>query len=149
MNDISQFGPFTTLSAWRDAMRQFLTEGRVDPSDVFPSALASMFVPVDVLDTGDELLIRADMPGVKAEKLKITLSGTTLTLKGEVETEADLEDITYLHRERRVSGYTRSIPLPAAVEAKESEAVFRDGVLSLTLPKSEKVRPKTIKVTTS
>src|SRR5574338_104209 len=129
MNDISQFGPLATIGAWRDAMRQFLAEGRVDPSDVFPSSLSSMFVPVDVLDTGDDLLIRADMPGVKAEKLKITLSGTTLTLKGEVETEADLEDITYLHRERRVSGYTRSIPLPAAVEAKESEAVFRDGVL--------------------
>ena len=149
MNDISHLGPFTTLNAWRDAMRQFLAEGRVDPSDVFPSALASMFVPVDVLDTGDDFLIRADMPGVKAEKLKITLSGNTLTLKGDVEPEADLEEATYLHRERRVAGYTRSIPLPAAIEAKEAQAVFRDGVLSLTLPKSEKVRPKTIKVTTS
>ena len=57
MNDISQFGPFTTLNAWRDAMRQFLAEGRVDSSDVFHSALASMFVPVDVLDTGDDFLI--------------------------------------------------------------------------------------------
>ena len=149
MNDISQFGPFTTLSAWRDAMRQFLSEGRVDPSDVFPSALASMFVPADVLDTGDDILIRADMPGVNAEKLKITLSGKTLTIRGEVEAEADIEDATYLHRERRVSGYTRSIPLPAAIEANEAQAVFRDGVLSLTLPKTEKVRPKTIKVKTS
>jgi HSP20 family protein len=148
MNDLFQFEPFANLSAWRDAMRQFLAEGRVDPGDVFPSALASMFVPVDVLDTGDDFLIRADMPGVKAEKLKITLSGNTLTLRGEVEAEAELEDTTYLHRERRVSGYTRSIPLPAAIEAKEAQAVFRDGVLSLTLPKSEKVRPKTIKVTT-
>ena len=149
MNDISQFGPFTTLSAWRDAMRQFLAEGRVDPSDILPSVLASMYVPVDVLDTGDDLLIRADMPGVKAEKLKITLSGNTLTLRGEVETAADLEDAAYLHRERRVSGYTRSIPLPAAIEANEAQAVFRDGVLSLTLPKIEKVRTKTIKVTAS
>ena len=149
MNDLSQFGPFTTLSAWRDAMRQFLAEGRVDPSDVFPSALASMFVPVDVIDTGDDLLIRADMPGVKAEKLKITLSGNTLTLRGEIEAEAEIEDASYLHRERRVSGYTRSIPLPGAIEANEAQAVFRDGVLSLTLPKSEKVRPKTIKVNTN
>lgn len=108
-----------------------------------------MYVPVDVLDTGDDILIRADMPGVKAEKLKITLSGNTLTLRGEVETAADLEDATYLHRERRVSGYTRSIPLPAVIEANEAQAVFRDGVLSLTLPKIEKVRTKTIKVTTS
>ena len=149
MNDISQFGPFTTLNAWRDAMRQFLAEGRVDPSDILPSPLASMFVPVDVLDTGDDLIIRADMPGVKAEKLKITVSGNTLTLRGEVEAAAELDEATYLHRERRVAGYTRSIPLPAAIESKEAQAVFRDGVLALTLPKSEKVRPKTIKVTTS
>ena len=148
MNDLSQFEPITTLRAWRGAMRQFLDEGRVDPRDVFPSALASMFVPVDVLDTGDDFLIRADMPGVKAEQLKITLSGNTITLRGEVEAEPELEDETYLHRERRVSGYTRSIPLPAAIEAKEAQAVVRDGVLALTLPKSEKVRPKTIKVTT-
>lgn len=149
MNDISQFGPFTTLSAWRDAVRRFLDEGRVNPSDVFPSALASIFVPVDVLDTGDAFLIRADMPGVKADNLKITLSGNTLTLRGEVEAEAELGEATYLHRERRVSGYTRSIPLPVAIEADGARAVFRDGVLSLTLPKSEKARTKTIKVTTS
>ena len=149
MNDLSQFEPLANLRAWRNAMHQFLDEGRIDPRDVLPSALASVFVPVDLLDTGDDLLIRADMPGVKAEKLKITLSGNTLTLRGEVEAEAELEDATYLHRERRVSGYTRSIPLPAAVEANETQAVFRDGVLSLTLPKSEKVRTKTIKVTTS
>lgn len=147
MNDLSQFAPFATLSAWRDAMREFLNEGRVDPSNVFPSAFASMFAPVDVLDTGDELLIRADMPGVKPENLKITVSGNTLTLKGEV--EADLEDTIYLHRERRISGYARSLPLPVAVEASKAQAVFRDGVLSLTLPKSEKVRPTTIKVSTS
>lgn len=149
MNDLFQFEPLTTLRAWRGAMRQFLDEGRFDPRDVLPSPLASMFVPVDVLDTGDELLIRADMPGVKAERLKITLSGNTLTLKGEVETETELEDAAYLHRERRVSGYTRSISLPAAIEANEAQAVFRDGVLFLTLPKSEKVRAKTIRVTTN
>src|SRR5574338_1648876 len=120
MNDISQFGPLATIGAWRDAMRQFLAEGRVDPSDVFPSSLSSMFLPVDGLDTGDDILIRADMPGVKAEKLKITLSGNTLTLRGEVEAEAELEDATYLHRERRVSGYTRSITLPAAIDASEA-----------------------------
>src|SRR3989304_9079254 len=149
MNDLLQFEPLANVGCGGDAMRQFLEVGRVDARNVLPSALASMFVPVDLLDTGDDLLVRADMPGVKAEKLKITLSGNTLTLKGEVEAEAELEDATYLHRERRVSGYTRSITLPVAVEANKAQAVFRDGVLSLTLPKSEKVRPKTIKVATS
>ncbi len=149
MNDFSQFGPFTTLSAWRDAMRQFLDEGLTGPRDLMPSALASMFLPVDVLDAGEAILIRASMPGVKAENLKITLNGNILTLKGEVESDAELENATYLRHERHASVYTRSIALPLTVEADQAQAVFLDGVLSLTLPKSEKVRPKTIKVATS
>jgi HSP20 family protein len=149
MNDLSQFGPFTSLSAWRDAMRQFLDEGMVGPRDFLPSALAFMFVPVDVLDSGEDILVRAAMAGVKAENLKITLNGNTLTLKGEGEAEAELEGATYLRHERHASAYTRSINLPVTVEADQARAVFRDGILSLTLPKSEKVRPKTIKVETS
>lgn len=147
MNDLPPFGPLTTLRSWREAMRQFLEEGRVDPSDVLPTSLASRLVAVDVLDTGDDLLIRADMPGVKAEKLKITLSGNTLTIKGEVEAEDEPAEAIHLRRERRLSAYSRSITLPVAVEAEKAQAVFGDGVLSLTLPKSEKVRPKIIKVT--
>lgn len=149
MNDLPQFGPFTSLNAWRDAMRQFLEEGWVGPRDLLPAALTSMFVPVDVLDTGDEILVRAAMPGVKAENLKITLTENILTLKGEVEREAELEGVTYLRRERHASAYTRSITLPVAIDDKKAQAIFRDGVLSLTLPKSEKVRPKTIKVSAS
>lgn len=148
MNDLSLFGPFTGLNAWRDAMHQFIDEG-VGPRDLLPSALASMFVPVDVLDTGEDFLVRAAMPGVKAENLKIMLNGHTLTLKGDVETDPAPEDAEYLRRERHVSAYTRSIALPVTVQAEQAQAVFRDGVLSLTLPKSEKVRPKSIKVTTS
>ncbi len=149
MNDLPHLDPFTNLGALRDAMRQLLDEGWVGPRDLLPSALASILVPVDVIDTGPDIVIRAAMPGVKAEHLKITLSGSTLTLKGEVAAEEELGDATYLRRERRASAYTRSLTLPLAVDADQAPAIFRDGVLTLTLPKSEKVRPKTIKVTTA
>ena len=149
MTDLLHFDPLTDLSALRDAMRQLLDEGWVGPRDLLPAALASVLVPVDVLDTGPDLVVRAAMPGVKAEHLKITLSGSTLTLKGEVEAESEFEDATYLRRERRASAFTRSLALPVTVEADHAQAVFRDGVLTLTLPKTEKVRPKIIKVTTA
>jgi len=149
MSDLLHFDPLTDLSALRDAMRQLLDDGWLGPRDLLPAALASVLVPVDVLDTGPDLVVRAAMPGVKAEHLKITLSGNTLTLKGEVEAESEFEDATYLHRERRASAFTRSLTLPIAVEADHAQAVFRDGVLTLTLPKTEKVRPKIIKVTTA
>lgn len=147
MNDSPHFDPFINLGALREAMRQLLDEGWVGPHDLLPAALASVLVPVDVLDTGPDIVVRAALPGVKAEALKITVSGSTLTLKGEVETETGFEEAAYLRRERRAAAYTRSLLLPVTVDTDQAEAVFRDGVLTLTLPKSEKVRPKTIKVT--
>lgn len=147
MAHLPHFDPLMDLSTLRDAMRQLLDEGWVGPRDLLPSALASVLVPVDVLDTGPDIVVRAAMPGVKAEALRIALSGSTLTLKGEVETETEFEEATYLRRERRASAYTRALALPVAVDANNAQAVFRDGVLTLTLPKSEKVRPTTIKVT--
>lgn len=147
MSDLPHFDPMTDLGAIRSALRQLLDEGLSGPQDLVLSAWASLFVPVDLLDTGPDLVVRAAMPGVKAEHLKITLSGATLTLRGEVEAEREDEDATYLRRERRASALTRSLTLPVAVEADSAQAVFGDGVLTLTLPKTEKVWPKTIRVT--
>jgi HSP20 family protein len=147
MRDQPRFDPFADLSTLGEAMRQLLDEGWLGPRDLLPAALASMLVPVDVLDTGPDLVVRAAMPGVTAEQLRITLSGNTLTLKGEVAAESEIENATYLRRERRASAFNRSLTVPVAVEADYAQGVFRDGVLTLTLPKTEKVRPQTIKVT--
>ena len=148
VNDMLGFDPVAELGAYRDAMRQLLEEGWT-PRDMVPSSLASVLVPIDLLDAGPELVVRANMPGVKAEQLTITLSGNTLTLKGEIKDEAELEGATYLRRERRATLYNRSIVLPLDVQADQAEAKFHDGVLTLTLPKSEAVRPKTIRVTSA
>ena len=106
MNALSRFEPFTSLSAWREAMHQFLDEGAVSPRDLLPSVLASMVVPLDVLDSGEDILVRAAMPGVKAENLKIMLNGNILTLK--TEAEAGLENATYLRRERHLTSLSIS-----------------------------------------
>ena len=147
MNDLAHFDPLTDLRAVRSAMRQFLVAGLTGPQVLVPSTLASLFVPVDLLDTGPDLVVRAARPGVTAEQLKITLSGSTLILKGAVETEPTYEDAVYLRRERRGAAFTRSLALPVGVEADSAHTVFRDDVLTLTLPKTEKVRPNTIRVT--
>ena len=146
INDVFGFDPLAELGAYRDAMRQLLEEGWT-PRDLVPSSVASVLVPIDLLDAGPDLIVRANMPGVKAENLSITLTGNTLLLKGEIKPETELEGATYLRRERRATTYSRSLVLPVDVEAEHAEARFRDGVLTLTLPKSESVRPKTIKVT--
>jgi HSP20 family protein len=150
MNPVSEMlglDPLSEMSVYRDAIRQLLEEGW-SPRDMVPSSLASVLVPVDILDAGPEVIIRANMPGVKAEQLAITLSGQTLTIKGEVR-EPEIEGATYLRRERRASKFTRSLILPMEVDADHAEARFSDGVLILSLPKSESVRPKTIKITSA
>ncbi len=150
MNPVSEMlglDPLSEMGVYRDAIRQLLEEGW-SPRDMVPSSLASVLVPVDILDAGPEVLIRANMPGVKVEQLAITLSGQTLTIKGEVK-EPEIEGATYLRRERRASTFSRSLILPMEVDAEHAEAKFSDGVLTLSLSKSESVRPKTIKITSA
>jgi len=147
VSDMLGLDPMAELGAYRDAIRQLLEEGWA-PRDMVPSSLASVLVPVDVLDAGPDVIVRANMPGVKVEHLAITLSGQTLTIKGEVK-EPEIEGATYLRRERRASKFTRSLILPMEVDADHAEAKFSDGVLTLSLPKSESVRPKTIKITSA
>lgn len=86
------------------------------------------------------------MPGVKPEDIDITITGDTLTIKGEVKAEEKVEKANYIRRERRYGAFSRSLTLPTSVVAEKAKAEFENGVLTLTLPKAEEVKPKTIKV---
>ncbi len=146
MSDL-RFDPFAELSTYHDAMRQLIEGGWLGPRDLLPTVLASGFVPVDMLETGQALIVRAAMPGVKIENLTITVLRDTLTLRGEVKADTEFEGATYLLRERRVTAFTRSLNLPMAVDVDHAGISFRDGVLTLTLTKSESVQPKLVQVT--
>ncbi len=132
----------------RSAMRQLLGERPSSPLDLAPAAVASVFVPLDVLDAGPEIIVRANLPGIKAEDVSVTYLDNTLTIKGEVKEDAEYKGASYLRRERRAATFTRSIHLPMALDMEGAEAKIEDGVLTLRLPKSEKIRPKTIKIAT-
>jgi HSP20 family protein len=103
-------------------------------------------VPVDVYQTDETVVVKATTPGLKADDLQITITGDTLTIRGEISEEHKEEGVTYHLRERRMESFSRSITLPAAVNADKSKAEFEDGVLKLTLPKVEGVKPKTITI---
>jgi HSP20 family protein len=147
IRDLLGFDPSTELNAFRDALRQVFDEGWDTPRDVPVAVLASAIVPIDVLDTGTQLVIRANMPGVKTDHLILTLKGDTLTIRGDVSPTNEEESANYLRHERRATAYTRSLTLPLSVDADRAEAHLRYGVLTLILPKSENTLPKTIKVT--
>lgn len=146
MADIFSFDPFVELGAYRDALRQLVESGMLLPRDLLPSAVASVVVAVDVLDTGPEIVVLANLPGVKAEDVQISVVGTTLSIKGSVQTSKEYEGSHIIRRERRATGFIRTVQLPVEVDADRAAAKFSNGVLTLTLPKSETIRPRMIKV---
>jgi HSP20 family protein len=101
-------------------------------------------LPVDVYSTAEELVIQAAVPGLNPEDVKITIEGKMLTIKGE--RRSPLENVDYIIQERRFGPFARTLALNVVVQADEAEAVFEKGLLTLTIPKAEEVRPKVIKV---
>lgn len=106
-------------------------------------------VALDVVESEDEYLVKASLPGINPEDLDITFDDNKLTLKGEVKEEKELDEARYHLRERRYGSFTRSIKMPSGIESDKIEANFTKGVLELHLPKIEEVKPKKIAITTS
>ncbi len=140
---------FDTLAEFRnnrEALRQMLEGGWVLPRDLMPSPMNAVVIPVDLLDNGTELVVKASLPGVKPEDVSISVLKNTLTIRATASAEDDIRGATYLRRERKASAFVRALSLPVAVEASRAEAHYKNGVLTLTLPKQESVRPRIIQV---
>jgi HSP20 family protein len=101
-------------------------------------------LPVDIYSTANELVIQASVPGVDPNDVEITVEGETLTIKGE--RKALLENVDYHIQERRYGPFARTLTLNLPIQADQAEAVFEQGLLTLSIPKAEKARPKVIKV---
>ena len=101
-------------------------------------------LPVDVYATQNELIIQASVPGLNPEDVEITIEGETVTIKGE--RKAPLENVEYYIQERRYGPFGRTITLNIPVQAEAAEASFDKGILTLTIPKAEEIRPKVITV---
>ena len=137
--------PFREMMSLRNVMDRLVEDSFVRPSRLWPE-LERGELPVDVYQTANDIVIKATIPGVKAEEVDISITGDTLTIKAEHKEEKEVKQEDYFYRERRHGTFSRSIPVPVQVKAEKAEAVFDNGVLTLTLPKSEEVKPKQIKV---
>ena len=134
MRRMVRSNPYRELATFERAMAESRNGGRV-----WRPAL-------DVIDNDEAFVIRAALPGLKAEEITINVEDDVLTLKAErEETHAD-GDETYLLRERRYGSLRRSVRLPSGVNADGATAEVEDGILTLTLPKREEYKPKQIAV---
>ncbi len=106
---------------------------------------------LDMFEEGENLVIHLRAPGFKKDDFEITVESGTVTITGSAEAEELEEDKKrrYFQREIQEKSFTRKINLPFAVKSDEAKAKFEDGILKLTLPKSEEAKPKSIEVSTS
>ncbi len=116
-----------------------------------PSLLreSSELIPAfDVSETGDHIIVKADMPGIDPKNLEINLSGNILTVKGEKEEEHKEENESYHWTERQFGSFVRTFTLPADLKQDGIEATYKDGVLTISIPKAEIAVQKKIEVKT-
>lgn len=145
---LTRWDPFREMVSLRDAMDRLFEESFVRPSGRSSFGTnGGLTVPVDMYETDDSLVVSASVPGLQPEDVDISISGNTLTIKGEFRSEQEGERGNVHFQERRYGKFQRALGLPANVNADEVEATFDDGILKITLPKAEEAKPKQIPVT--
>ena len=141
---MQRWDPFSEMTTLRQAMDQLLAESFVRPSG--GQAAGMLAVPLDILERGDALVVRASLPGVKPDDLDINVQQNVLTITGQVQEERSSEQGNYHLAERRSGRFARAVSLPVPVNAEGAEATFEHGVLTLTLPKAEQARTRRIPI---
>lgn len=111
-----------------------------------PAALASWTPALDVAEREDAVVVQAELPGIQADDIELSVHGDTLVISGEKKTATDEQKDSFSHVERRYGKFMRTVLLPGEVDGDRIEARHHDGVLTVTLPKSEKAKPKRIPV---
>ncbi len=132
-----------TLVRW-DPFREMKSLGRVFFDA--PASRSSWLPAVDVFETEDNLTIRAELPGVKTEDIKVEVEDGILTIEGERSREEKLEEKDAYRLERVYGRFTRRFSLPKTVDGSKVAATYKDGILELVLPKAEESKPRKVEI---
>ena len=146
MSSLIRWDPFRDTLSLRNAMDRLFEDSFVTPHFGWIAPTSAAGMALDVYETKDQVVIKAALPGVKPEETEVTITGDTLTIRGESKEEREAKEENYIRKERHFGSFARSVTLPAGLEADKAEATFENGVLTLKIPKSEQVKPKSIKV---
>jgi len=141
MAKLARWEPFRELDDIRTGFDRLLE--RISPS-LYGEG---MWMPaVDIKDTGENLVVKAEVPGFDKKDINISLTGDTITISGKMQEEKEEKKAQYLYRERVSGSFTRSFTLPVPVDREKVKATCKDGVLEIILPKAEEAKTKEIKV---
>ena len=142
--DIMEWKPFKEVTKLRSEMDRLWDDYFGRGRRAFK---AESWVPsVDVSETVDKIVVKAEIPGMDSKDIDISLSGDILTIKGEKKSEREEKEENYHLVERSYGTFARSLRLPVGVEADKIEASYKQGVLTVTCPKKEEVKAKPIEI---
>jgi HSP20 family protein len=144
--DLVQWRPFREVSRLRSEMDRLWDEYFGPGRRAFQPMEEAWMPAVDVSETADKVTVKAEIPGMEAKDIEISMVGDTLTIKGEKKVEREEKDENYHMVERSYGSFSRAMKLPAVVEADKVEATYKNGVLTVVLPKKEEVKPKAIEI---
>jgi HSP20 family protein len=143
---ISRWDPFRDLNVLQDRMnRLFDDAGRGWRADE-PAATTTWSPAVDIFETENEIVVKAELPGVDRKDITLNLENNVLTVKGERKFEKETKEENYHRIERSYGGFSRAFSIPATVDEEKIRADYHDGILRIALPKKEQVRPKQIRI---
>jgi len=142
MPAIIRWSPAREIVRLSDAMDRMFEDAWTRPMSA--RAEREVRLPLDVYTTPSEVVLTANVPGLKPDEVEITLEGDTLSIHGEF--KAPMENVDYIFQERAYGKFSRTLTINVPVDVNKVEATFDSGVLTITLPKAEAARPKTIKV---
>lgn len=143
-------GPESTLARFREEMDDlfdsfFRGTWGMEPRE-WPGRRGGFGVALDVVESDADIAVHADLPGVDPKELDISISGDTLTIRGEKKYQTEEKGEHFQRVERRYGCFQRTVPLPGVVDADKVEASYKDGVLTIRMPKKEGAKPRQIPV---
>lgn len=146
MRELTRWDPFSDFISLRQAVDRLFEDSFVRPTTWRETGRA-IRPPLDIYTTDEDIVITMALPGVKPEDVDVTVEGDTVSIRGEF--KPPIENVDYAVQERSFGPFRRVVTLNVPVQADKAEAAFKDGVLTLTIPKAEEVKPRVIKVQAS
>jgi HSP20 family protein len=145
---MTRWEPFRGLNTLQEQVNR-LFEDSVTRTRSSQAELASWAPAVDIFETENELVVKADLPDVQEKDIDVRVENNTLTIRGERKFNNEVHEDNYLRVERAYGTFTRSFSLPNTVNTEGIHAEYRSGVLSVRMPKREETKPKQIKISVS
>lgn len=144
MSAITRRDPFLNLANWQDQVNRMFDAAFPGRSE--SSALTAWAPAVDIYETENELVLKADLPDINEKDLDVRVENNMLTIRGERKFEQKVKEENYLRIERTYGSFSRSFSLPNTVSTENIKAEYKNGVLTVEMPKKAETKPKQVKI---